>query len=141
MAASILANRDLAGPYRLAPQRQPQIAEEIAALKLASVTVAPPQAADATSWLREAGNQLQLPPHFGANFDALYDCLCDREILPQTSLVLLVSHTAPLGEEGLDTLIAVLQAVADEWREQERIFWALFSEPGIDLDPLPRSPA
>lgn len=141
MAASVLACRDRAGPYRLARQRQPEILEEIAALTLTSLTIAPEQVADASGWLREAGRQLQLPEHFGANFDALYDCLCDREILPQAGLVLLISNTAPLGEEALDTLIAVLQAVADEWREQERSFWALFTDPGIDLDPLPSTAA
>lgn len=141
MVASILAYRDLAGPYRLARQRQAQIAEEIAALALTQITIQPEQAADAGEWLREAGKQLHLPEHFGGNFDALYDCLCDREILPHQELVLLIGNTAPLGEEGLDTLIAVLQAVADDWRDQQRSFWALFTGPGIDLDPLPNRPA
>lgn len=141
MAASVLACRDLAGPYRLPPQRRPQIDEEITALALAAIAIEPGAAADTTEWLREAGRQLQLPEHFGGNFDALYDCLCDRDLLPQPGLVLLIGNTAPLGEDGLDTLIAVLQAVADEWREQQRGFWALFTAPGIDLDPLPKAPA
>lgn len=141
MANSILACRELAGPYRLPRQRQAQIAEEIAALALPQITIAPEAAANAGDWLREAGRQLNLPEHFGGNFDALYDCLCDRELLPQTGLVLLIGNTTALCEDGVDTLIAVLQAVADEWREQERSFWALFTGPGIDLDALPGKPA
>lgn len=137
MAASILTRRDLAGPYRLPRQRQQAIDEEIAALGLSLITLQPEQATDAAAWLQSAGRQLQLPAHFGGNFDALYDCLCDREILPQNGLVLQIGDTAALGEAGLDTLIAVLQAVADEWRDQERSFWALFTGPGVDLDPLP----
>lgn len=137
MAASILTRRDLAGPYRLPRQRQQAIDEEIAALGLPLITLQPEQVADAAAWLQSAGKQLQLPAHFGGNFDALYDCLCDREILPQSGLVLQIGDTAALGEAGLDTLIAVLQAVADEWRDQERSFWALFTGPGVDLDPLP----
>lgn len=140
MAASVLACRDLAGPYRLPRPRQPQVAEEIAALALTQITLEPEQATDAGEWLRAAGRQLGLPEHFGGNFDALYDCLCDRQLLPQQGLVLLIGNTAALGEAGLDTLIAVLQAVADDWRDQQRSFWALFTAPGIDLDPLPAPP-
>jgi RNAse (barnase) inhibitor barstar len=78
-----------------------------------------------------------LPDYFGGNFDALYDCLCDPDCLPDESCVLFIGNTQALGEEGCDILIAVLQAVADDWRDQGRSFWALFDAPGLDLTPLP----
>lgn len=137
MATPLFSRCDLAGPYRLPAQRLPAVQEEISSSGLSTIRIEPGTATDRPTWLQEAARQLQLPEHFGGNFDALYDCLCDRECLPQTTLVLLIADTSALGEEGTDTLIAVLQAAADEWREQERALWTLFLAPGLDLDPLP----
>jgi RNAse (barnase) inhibitor barstar len=100
--------------------------------------ISPEKATSTAEWLQHLAQQLNFPAYFGANFDALYDCLCDREVMPQAACVLMIKHLEALEEEGSDTLIAVLQAVADEWREQQRPFWALFSAPGLDLDPLPQ---
>lgn len=137
MATPLFGRYDLAGPYRLSNQRLAAVQEETATLGLSTVRIEPGNAMDRHTWLQEAARQLQLPEHFGGNFDALYDCLCDRDCLPQSTLILLIGKTSALGEEGTDTLIAVLQAAADEWREQERALWALFLAPGLDLEPLP----
>lgn len=137
MAASVLARRELAGPYRLTPQRHDALLAEIGELALPCIEIRP-SATGRSDWLAEAGRALGFPDSFGANFDALFDCLCDRELLPQPTLVLLLGNTAGLDEASCDTLIAVLQAAADEWRDQDRALWALFDGPGPDLDALPR---
>lgn len=141
MATPLLGRTELAGPYRLPAQRLAGIQEEIAAGSITAIEIRPDNAANAQAWLAEAGRMLQFPAHFGANFDALYDCLCDSECLPQKQLVLLIGDTRALGEEGSDTLIAVLQAAADDWRDQGRALWALFLAPGLDLDALPTAKA
>jgi len=137
LAASVLARRELAGPYLLTPQRRDAVLGEIRELALPSIEIRP-SATGRTDWLAGAGRALGFPDSFGANFDALFDSLCDRELLPQPTLVLRLGNTAGLDEAGCDTLIAVLQAAADEWRDQGRSLWALFDGPGLDLDALPR---
>ena len=137
MASPFFTRPELAGPYRLPPARRAALAEELAALADTRVQIAPAGASGATTWLAALGQALHFPPHFGANFDALFDALCDSELLPQTTLVLELNDLGALAEEEVDTLIAVLQAAADEWREQGRCLWALFDTPGLDLDPLP----
>lgn len=137
MVATILTQLDRAGPYRVTAKRLEALAEEWLAQGFSHSVFMPAQPSSATDWLQQLGANLALPAHFGANFDALYDCLCDPEVLKLDKLVLELPDTQALGEAGCDTLIAVLQAVADEWRARGHFFWVLFSEPGIELDALP----
>ena len=138
MPESVLDDLERCGPYRLPASRLDEVKTAAANRQWKMLEFAPATAGDRTDWLGELGHQLALPAHFGANFDALYDCLGDREIMPHAALLLIFPDVKALGEAGSDTLIAVLQAVADDWREQGRRLWALFTAPGIDLDPLPK---
>lgn len=137
MASPFFNRPELAGPYRLPPARRTTLADELTAATSSLIRIAPDQVASIADWLGALGQALNFPAHFGANFDALFDALCDRDLLPQTVLVLELSALSALAEEEVDTLIAVLQAAADEWREQGRCLWSLFDAPGLDLDPLP----
>lgn len=138
MAASVLARRELAGPYLLTSRRRDAVLDEIRELSLPCLSVTP-SARARDAWLAEAGQQLGFSDSFGGNFDALFDSLCDRDLLPQQTLVLLLGNADALDEASCDTLIAVLQAAADEWRDQGRALWSLFEgADGPDLDPLPR---
>ena len=137
MSETVLDQLDRCGPYRLAVNRLAELKTTLADRQWPVCEFTPDKAQSRDEWLRQLGLSLALPAHFGANFDALYDCLCDRAVLDQPALVLIFPDVAALGEEGSDTLIAVLQAAADEWREQGRRLWALFTAPGLDLDPLP----
>lgn len=138
MPESVLDDLQRCGPYRLPASRLDEVKAAAADRHWRRLEFVPTTHGDRAAWLRELGSQLAFPAHFGANFDALYDCLSDPEIVPQAALVLILPDLKALGEAGSDTLIAVLQAVADDWRAQERRLWALFTAPGIDLDPLPK---
>ena len=138
MNASVLAQLDKTGPYRLSDKRLEAIKAEANSLGFPLFIISPENATSTATWLQAMGDQLNFPSHYGANFDALYDCLCDREVTPHPACVLILSQLEKLGEDACDTLIAVLQAVSDEWREQQRPFWALFSASALDLDPLPQ---
>ncbi len=137
---ALLAKADLAGPYRLRPDQAPTA---LAAARQLGLSVA--EIGLDGDFLAELGRQLQFPEHYGANFDALYDCLTDLAASPgQGCLLLFTGAPAPAAgvdedDEGspVDTLIAVLQAAGDEWREQDRPLWALFAVPGLALDSLP----
>ena len=136
MSASLLTNAALAGPYRVAEDRLPALLQAATELPCTCITWTITDK-DTKKCLQELGQQLGFPEHFGSNFDALYDCLCDPEIIAAGEAVIVIHQIHQWDEEDRDTLIAVLQAVSDEWREQNRCFWALFNAPTLDLDPLP----
>lgn len=133
-----LQNPDNAGPYRLPAGLEAELTGAASALEWPTATYRPTSASDTEQWLAGLGQQLGFPEYFGANFDALYDCLTDVEILNAPGQVLVLGNLTPLGED-VDILIAVLQAASDEWREQGRALWLLLDAPKLDLDPLPKA--
>ena len=135
--AAFLASPDRAGPYRLRPKQGVQLADAAQTQGLRLFALDLGNTVDKTAWLVGLGQGLGFPEWYGANFDALYDCLTDGEWMPPHGCLLQLSGFAALAEDGTDTLIAILQAAADEWREQGRPLWAALDAPGLDLDPLP----
>jgi len=133
-----LEDKTLSGPYRLPPGSESDITAAAHALGWPLISYRPESATDARTWLAGLGQALGFPEHFGANFDALYDCLTDPGVLNSQGQVLILGNLSPLGDE-VDILIAVLQAASDEWRDQDRALWALLDAPRLDLDPLPRA--
>ena len=139
--ASPLTEIGQAGPFRIKPEQAGLAAQHAQACTAELRLISPGKSTStAADWLQSLGQQLAFPAHFGNNFDALYDCLCDPDVLKQPRLVLIIDNLDALDEEEADTLIAVLQAAADEWREQNRALWSLFAVTGLDLDPLPLKP-
>src|SRR5512139_3516871 len=66
--------------------------------------------------LRALQSGLQLPPHFGHNWDALADCLMDREWLPAEGTVVALANAAHLRRKSprdWQTLVEVLVEAAD----------------------------
>ncbi len=127
----------LAGPHRLPPDSEAELMAAAMELGWPVTCHRPADAADTGAWLAALGRALHLPEHFGANFDALYDCLTDQELIGDAGRLLVLGNLAPLGED-VDILIAVLQAASDEWRDQGRALWTLLDDPRLDLDPLPK---
>ena len=66
--------------------------------------------------LKTAAAALALPPHFGGNLDALYDCLTDLELGPdhEHSITLADLPRTPAG----DAVHAVFADAAEFWRER-----------------------
>ena len=68
---------------------------------------------------------LRLPEHFGANFDALADCLEDREwVGPGT--VIAITHAAPYRKAHASdwaTLEDVLTEASEYWQERHKPFF------------------
>lgn len=135
--ADLLSRPEQAGPYRLRPEQLPAALE--AARHLGFLVA---EVSLGVDFLVDLGRQLAFPEHYGANFDALYDCLTDTQAIAAQGCLLAFtgSVTEPQDDEEespVDTLIAVLQGASDEWREQGRPLWALFAVSGLPLDPLP----
>ncbi|WP_306605431.1 dihydroneopterin triphosphate diphosphatase [Azonexus sp.] len=71
--------------------------------------------------LERIGTVLQFPDWYGANFDALMDCLSDPDWQPGSSPVILVEGLRALGESKaaqLETLLDVLRAASDSRSEE-----------------------
>lgn len=134
----VLNNLERAGPYRFPVSLKPDLLAAAQDLGWAAATVYPEGCSNAEQWLAELGKALKFPEYFGANLDALYDCLVDEQVLNSKGLLLILGNLDSLGED-VDPLIAVLQAASDEWREQGRSLWALLDAPGLDLDPFPKT--
>lgn len=93
---ALLAKADLAGPYRLHPDQAP--AALAAARQLGSSVAEIGLDGD---FLAEPGTAVAIPEHYGANFDALYDCLTDLAASPGQGCLLLFTG-APAADEDED---------------------------------------
>jgi RNAse (barnase) inhibitor barstar len=73
----------------------------------------------------------EFPAHFGGNWDALSDSLADLSWLPGKGWLLMLVNGKPFAERcssDWDTLLEILQAAADAWREQQIGFWVIVQD-------------
>lgn len=92
--------------------------------------------------LSRLGSALKFPIWYGANFDALFDCLCDPDWQPSKGHVLLINGLARLRTSDPDdfaTLIEVFQAVAEARRERMEPFWILIDTPARGIPAFPEA--
>lgn len=109
----ILTRPDLNGVYRLA--RDPET------LPASLVPVLDARTLNAKSELLAAlGRALDLPDYFGANWDALEECLNDLS-WREGPVWLVLRHADALSADLLDTLIELFAEAAAEWAEQGRV--------------------
>lgn len=92
---------------------------------------------DKNALMKNIAAALQFPGWFGANWDALEDCLSDLSWLPAGGYVLVFEDARP-GEE-LGVLVDVLRCVAEWWAGRGKTFVAVFLDPAGRLT-LPRLP-
>jgi len=72
------------------------------------------------------GKGLDLPKHFGANWDALADAIEDSDWLGAHGQGGLLRHTAPYRKAHAadwDTLSDILGEAAEYWRDLHKPFW------------------
>lgn len=87
--------------------------------------------ADKAVLLKNIAAALEFPDWFGANWDALEDCLSD---LPGKGSVLLFEQ--PIPGDDLGVLIDILRSTAESWAARGKPFFAVFIDPARAL-PLP----
>jgi hypothetical protein len=83
------------------------------------------------SWLAAFARALALPEWFGANWDALEDCLTD---LPGEGHVLLIRGAPGAAGDELGILLDVLEASAGFWKTRGKPFFALAVDPAGELE-------
>lgn len=86
--------------------------------------------------LAEIGRAFALPAHYGANLDALYDCITDLAPLPeaeQPGFVVILEHV-PNGDrlpvDDRDALLDVFRDAADFYFDRDTAFRVFYSVAG-----------
>ena len=140
MSEKFLGKADKAAVYYLPASRRNAIDATARKLQLRPIPVDLSRAASAGEALRRIGEALNFPDWYGANFDALIDCLTDPECLPGKGHVLFVDGAATLRQgdpRAFATLLEVLQAAAGERRAAGSPLWILLDTEAPSVNSLP----
>lgn len=140
MSADILQRSSQAGLYHLARERHEAIAQQAGRHGLGICQADLAACRTRTEMLVELGRACHFPEWYGANLDALFDCLADLAGQPGAGHVLLISGCAAPGRadnDALASLLEVLSAAAAEQCEAGSPLWILIDAPGHALPPFP----
>lgn len=88
--------------------------------------------------LARVAQGMHFPAWFGANWDALEDCLTDLSWLEGDGHVLLLDGASGLNADDFGILTDVLSSSARFWAERRRSFFAVFVQGPAALPPLMR---
>ncbi len=138
----LFRNGDTSGLYYLPRHHQPAVcaAAEKEHLHVLSAEIGPPATKDAA--LAQLGAALEFPSWYGANFDALFDCLTDADWQPAKGHLILLSGMANLlasDPDSFATLIEVLQAAAESRLAANTPFWIAIDTPVQGIPGLPEA--
>ncbi len=128
-----------AGAYFVDDHDTAAMAEAGAALDFALARVDLAGCDGKAEMLARIGKALRFPDWFGGNWDALADSLGDLSWWPAPGYLLLIEHAGPLRDadgEDFDTLLAILNEAAADWRERNVAFWTLLPLPADALAQL-----
>ncbi len=78
-------------------------------------------AADKDTILTQFALALDMPRWFGANWDALYDCLTDLSWLPDGAFTVAISGAIP-DPDTRETLLQILEDACQAWQEDGTAF-------------------
>lgn len=135
-------NSRTSGVYHLSPEQLAATrgAVEHLGLRLLISQIAPNTGKDKV--LAQIGKDLHFPSWYGANFDALYDCLTDPAWQSGNGHLILLTGMDALrctDPEDFSTLIEVLQAAAEARRDTGNLFWVLIDTPARGIPALPEA--
>lgn len=144
MERTPLRNAGLAGVYR-APDRALREATRARAAALDFALAVADVSAQRSQHhvLKKIGEDLGFPPWYGANLDALHDCLTDPDWPASGTttgyLIEILGLEAFCRQHPADfaALLEVLRSAAEIRRQDGTPFWLLVDSPTADLPPLP----
>jgi RNAse (barnase) inhibitor barstar len=142
MSENLLKDVDASGVFHLPPARQQGIETCANKAHFCVLKTDITERASTEATLLQLGATLDFPNWYGANFDALYDCLTDPTWQPAKGHVLLINglgHLRKTAPTDFATLIEVLQAVAEARRAMNTPFWALIDTPARGIPKLPEA--
>ncbi|MBS1190711.1 MAG: hypothetical protein H6R10_2503 [Rhodocyclaceae bacterium] len=140
MTASLFHDASRAGVFHLPTQRRNAIEKAAGAVRMKLSRVVISHSTDSEGVLRQLGLALAFPDWYGANLDALHDCLTDPDWQPASGQILLIEGLQDLRSadpEGFSALVEVFQSAAEIDRDAGRPLWVLLDTPAADLPLLP----
>lgn len=140
MDENLLLDSHRAGLFHLPPARRDAFAAAAARAGLEVLSADLRRQAGRDAVLEELGQALHFPAWYGANFDALYDCLTEPDWQPAPGHVLLLSGLGSLrgaDPESFGTLLEVLASAAVTRREAGQPFWIMLDTGAPDIPPAP----
>jgi hypothetical protein len=96
-------------------------------------------ATDKEALMQRIAHAMEFPQWFGANWDALEDCLADLSWSTAAGHVLLIEGAADLPADERGILADILASVAASWAERKRPFFAVFVAGAPNLPELYKS--
>lgn len=140
MKHSLLQDASRAGLYHLPAARRADVLAQARQAHLKQFSADLGDVGDAADVLRELGRTFEFPIWYGANFDALHDCLTDPDWHPRKGLLLLISGLEALRNndpEAFSTLIDVLRSAAQTRSTDKHPLWILLTSPARGIVDLP----
>lgn len=142
MSDHLFRNSNTSGLYHLPRHRLAAVgnAADREHRRFLLVEISPP--ADKTRVLTQIGNALAFPDWYGANFDALFDCLTDAGWQAAKGHVIVINGLGELrnaNPEDFSMLIEVLRDAADHRRQAGAPFWILIDTPARGVPALPEA--
>lgn len=137
--AALLADAAKGGAYYVDARDRAALVEAATALGLVVLPIDCTLVGDRDAGLARMAQALRFPEWFGANWDALQDCLGDLSWLPGPGYLLLLDHTGGWREGDPDDfaiLLDVLETAAADWAARGVPFWALLPLPSAELAAL-----
>jgi len=140
MSDQLLRNAEKSGVYHLAQAHHNSVRNAAQKEGLLLLPAEIPACANKNQALRQLGAALHFPTWYGANFDALFDCLTDPDWQPGRGHVIMIKGMIDLRATNPDdfaTLIEVFQAATEARREAASPFWVLIDTPARGIPALP----
>ena len=135
MSDDFLRDSTRAGLYYLAAEHHQAVARQASRLGFRLLHADLAACRTNAEMLTELGRAFDFPEWYGANFDALFDCLTDPDWKAAPGHVLLILGNVAKGPPS--TLLEVLSAAAEERRTAGHPFWILVDTPAHDLPAFP----
>ena len=134
----LLSQTECCGIYRLPPDSREALRHATEFLDHACFEIDFQELGKIPSVLKTLGQQLGFPNWYGANLDALSDCLTDFSWHESRGYVFVISgadalHTTSSAFAKINT---VFTHVIEEWRTQDIPFWIFYDMSADDLPPL-----
>lgn len=140
MNDQLFESTEESGVYYLLPAHQGSAVDAAQKKGLLVLTVEIAARANKDQALEQLGAALHFPTWYGANFDALFDCLTDPDWQPARGHVIMIKGVIELRTTNPDdfaTLIEVFQAATEARREAASPFWVLIDTPARGIPALP----
>lgn len=140
MTDTLLADSARSGLFHLEAGQREALADQAVAAGLRLRTVDLNDCRTTKACLSTLGEVLGFPDWYGANLDALIDCLCDPDWLSPCGDVLLLSgldRSRKTDRQHADALLSALATASAECRGTSQPLWILVDRPLPGVPPFP----